>query len=300
MIQANTVSSAQQNTNLRNLVAHQKNLANKAAMELATGLKTDVYMTPGAAPAKSLDLRGRLTVNEAFLTSNKVLASKLNATSDVMTDVLGSAQDFLNLLTGGDLASTNRETLKESAKRAMTDISNMLNTTYGGEFLFSGLSVNQKPIDLDAGYVSTYLGDTTGKLTAQVDENTTLEYGIRADNPGFQQLLGALSTIINTDLEAMDYGTFQTFRDAQVTAIGGANQAILSDQTGLGDQQARLDARVERQENLFKIYNNSIHEVEGVDPEEAAIRLEGMDIQLEATFQVTARLSRMSFLNYMN
>ena len=39
--------------------------------------------------------------------------------------------------------------------------------------------------------------------------------------------------------------------------------------------------------------------MEGVDPYEAATRLSALETQLQASYAVTARLSRMSFLNFL-
>lgn len=299
MTSINTISTLQQSMSLRARVAEQKAGVDKAGAELSTGLRQDVFEARGAAPAQSLELRAALSSNDSFRVANELLSREMDVTATVLSDVRGTTAAFSELLISGDIAATNRQIVKDNAKQALAAIVDKLNTTYNGNHIFSGLSGDQRPLTINPDNSVTYNGDTTGNLSRRIDTDTMIEYGIRADNPAFMDALNTLTSIINTDLDAMSNAAFSTFREAAVQTMAQAGENMTGLQSRLGDFQGRLERTIDGQYGLSNILNQGILDIEGVDPEDAAVRLESLSIQLQSTFEVTARLSKLSFLNHI-
>ena len=293
-----SISTQQQTTSLRELITSQKRQVDQASMELATGLKQDVFTGRGSAPSQSLEARARMSANDSYKVANSTLATKLDVTSKTLNDVRTTAADFLGILISGDLAGTNRETLQNSAKSALETIVNKLNTSYNGEYLFSGTSTDQAAVVLNSDYTTTYTGGT-GTMSSRIDDTTVLNHGIRADDPAITSIMETLTSIISTDLNSMDYETFASFRDEASQTIAQSLEDVTRVQARLGDNQSRLEKTITRQEDMSRIYTDSILAIEGVLAEEAAVRLEGLSNQIQSTFSVTARMSQLSFLNFM-
>lgn len=293
-----SISTQQQTTSLRELITSQKRQVDQASMELATGLKQDVFTGRGSAPSQSLEARARMSANDSYKVANSTLATKLDVTSKTLNDVRTTAADFLGILISGDLAGTNRETLQNSAKSALETIVNKLNTSYSGEYLFSGTSTDQAAVVLNSDYTTTYTGGT-GTMSSRIDDTTVLNHGIRADDPAITSIMETLTSIISTDLNSMDYETFASFRDEASQTIAQSSEDVTRVQARLGDNQSRLEKTITRQEDMSRIYTDSILAIEGVLAEEAAVRLEGLSNQIQSTFSVTARMSQLSFLNFM-
>lgn len=293
-----SISTQQQTTSLRELITSQKRQVDQASMELATGLKQDVFTGRGSAPSQSLEARARMSANDSYKVANSTLATKLDVTSKTLNDVRTTAADFLGILISGDLAGTNRETLQNSAKSALETIVNKLNTSYSGEYLFSGTSTDQAAVVLNSDYTTTYTGGT-GTMSSRIDDTTVLNHGIRADDPAITSIMETLTSIISTDLNSMDYETFASFRDEASQTIAQSSEDVTRVQARLGDNQSRLEKTITRQEDMSRIYTDSIQAIEGVLAEEAAVRLEGLSNQIQSTFSVTARMSQLSFLNFM-
>lgn len=291
-----TVSTAQQAMNLRQAVIRQKAGMEKASMEMATGLKQDVFADGGTSPARSLELRAQKTANDAYLMSNQSLSARMEVTVLSLDEVRKVTGDFKNLLISGDIASMNRSTLQDAAANVMQSLVSTLNSTYNGEYLFSGTQTDQRPLAIDAGNMVTYSGGTQD-VSNRIDDDTVLTHGIRADNPAFAEIFDALSTIVNTDLDAIV--DFTAFQKATAEAISSAEVEVVAMQAKLGDSQARLERVLTRQNDMSRIFTDSILDIEGVKPEEAAIRVEALSNQLQSTFAVTARMSQLSFLNYI-
>lgn len=291
-----TVSTAQQAMNLRLAVIRQKAGMEKASMEMATGLKQDVFAEGGTSPSRSMELRAQKTANDAYLMSNQTLAARMEVTVLSLDEIRKVTGDFKNLLISGDIASMNRSTLQDAAGNVMQALVSTLNGTYNGEYIFSGTQTDQRPLEIGADNLVSYAGGTDD-VTSRIGDDTVLSHGIRADNPAFAEIFDALSTIINTDLDAIV--DFTSFQRATAEAISAAEVEIVAMQAKLGDSQARLDRVITRQNDMSRIFTSSILDIEGVKPEEAAIRVEAISNQLQSTFAVTARMSQLSFLNFI-
>lgn len=293
-----SISTLQQTNSLRDLISQQKKAVDKASVELATGLKQDVFSGRGSAPSQSLEFRARMNANESYLVANGILATRLDMTVNTLDDIRESASEFNALLVSGDISAGNRGALKDAARQALTSIVDKLNMTYAGEHIFSGTATDTRPVILNADNTVTYAG--SGQDVAnRVDDDTVLPHGIRADHPAIMEIMTTLSTIVNTDMEVMSRTDFEAFRKASAFSIARSGEEVTALQAGLGDHQGRLEKLMTRQQDLSRIYTDAILGIEGVEPEEAAVRLESLSNQIKSTFEVTARMSQLSFLNFM-
>lgn len=299
MTNISPMSTFQRSNELRSRVSEQSKDLDKATEEVSTGLKQDVFTESRGASGESLEIRALTKANEAFLDANNLLGGRMSAMSDTLSAINGYADEVKNMLMSGDVAAAGRDALQATAQRALEKIVNSLNTTYAGQYLFSGRATDTAAVTLGAGWATTYTGDTGGNLEARVDENTTLEYGVRADHPGLTAIMDSLTTISSTNLNAMSDAAFETFRDTEITNLGSGLYDLTAEQAQLGDRRGFLDRVVERLESRNSIYNEAVVGIEGVDAHEAAMRLTAIRNQLEATYAVTARISGMSILNHM-
>lgn len=138
---------------MASLLEGQQNVAKLTAkvqqvgQELSTGLRANVYADLGQAATFTLQLRSQMDQTDAFITSNNLLGNKMQVISTSLGTVHDSAQGVLsaalaNLSSPGDTAST----LQQQAKAALDQITAALNTSYGGEYLFSGTSTDSPPV----------------------------------------------------------------------------------------------------------------------------------------------------------
>lgn len=294
-----TVSSLERSMDMRNSISKLTKQQGDAANEVASGFKVDVYADTGASAGKTNVYRAKMETTDAYINSNTLLSSKMDATETVLTDVRSSAQSFLeDLVSVGQ--SGDRSELQAQAQTYLDDIVNKLNTTYGGEYLFSGNATHTKPIDgTDANGMPVYVGDTQGTQSVMIDDNYRLEYGVRADDASITQILTSLSAFANTDISAMDDDSYNEFLNSQISALGTGITDLTSVISRQGVQQESLENKITAQEDQYNIYQESIVDIEGVDEAEASVILNSLTDQLEATYEVTAKISGMSLFDYL-
>lgn len=295
-----SISTSQQSLNMRIIISRQNEELSKLTQETASGIKQDVFAENAGAATKSLQMRSFMASTSAYKSSNELLEGKLDTTYEALSNLTGEARNFLNLSLAGGITSMNRDEYSQEAKDTLARMVTALNTTYSGEFLFSGLSTDQKAVEIDAsGNSVNYLGDTTGTPSARIDDDVTLNYGIRADDPAFTAIFDALNTVLTTDLNALSDADFETMRENVTTTLNNGITGLTSLAAGLGNNQSILETKINDQNSRLNIYNNAIAGIETADPEETALRLNQLLNQLEVSYQVTSRLNGMSLLNYL-
>jgi len=146
-----------------------------------------------------------------------------------------------------------------------------------------------------------YNGTPAGgaRQSAVIGEGETLAYGVQADDPAFRETVMGLAMLAAVDPATMEPGAYKVWMARAVDALTAGAGKLLQAETDVGAQQARIETANTRMQDRVDIYKGRILDLEGVDEYEAATRISLLDSQLNASYAVTARLSQLSFLNYM-
>lgn len=295
-----TISTNQQSLNMRTIISQQNQELSKLTKEAATGIKQDVFAENPGAATKSMQMRSFMASTNSYKASNELLEGKLDTTYEALSNITSEARTFQDFSLAGEITSMNRSVYRQQAVDTVARMVSALNTTYSGEYLFSGLATDQKAVEIDAtGNSVTYLGDTTAAPSARIDDNVTLNYGIRGDDPAMTAIFDALTTVLSTDLDALSDADFELMRDDVTTLMNNGITGLTSLAAGLGNNQSILETKINDQDSRLNIYNNAIAGIETADPEQTALRLSQLLNQLEVSYQVTSRLNGMSLLNYL-
>lgn len=143
-------------------------------------------------------------------------------------------------------------------------------------------------------------GSAALRVTARTDEAATLAHGVQANDPAFTDILRGVSMLAATDAaQIADPAAYASWVSAAADALSAGIAGLVDTESRLGGQHQALDRTLQMQRDRSDLYRNQVLTLEGVDPYAAATRLAQLQTQLEATYAVTARLSRLSFLDYM-
>ena len=302
MTRISTISTLQQSLGFRQIVARQTAEATRLAQEVATGLKRDVFAGNAPAATRSLEVRSHRAANTAFLDTNKVLEGRLQSTADAMTGISGLGRAFLDLSLTGAILTDQGNVYRQQARHTMEQVVSLLNSTYGGTHMFSGQTTDTAAVEIvdapPAPVSLNYLGSAV-PLSARIDDNTTLNYGVNATDDAFRNILSAVRDAVNADVTTMTETAFATLRAGVTTLLDSGLQQLTTLQARLGNHQQLLGDRIDGQHALENLYVREVTDIEGADVEETAVRLQSMETQLRATYEMTARMGRMSLLDYL-
>lgn len=138
------------------------------------------------------------------------------------------------------------------------------------------------------------------RVEARIDESVVLSHGVQANDDSFRELMRGLAMLASVDVaQISDQATYSRYVNAAVDAISAGTRQLLEQESGLGLMQGVVEDTIAAQEKVNDIYSYRLVDIESVDPYEAASRLNLLQSQLEASYAVTARLSRLSILNFI-
>lgn len=145
-----------------------------------------------------------------------------------------------------------------------------------------------------------YQGDTTGQISARIEDGVDVAYGIRGDDAAIRKVLSGLYTLATTDrtaANAAQWGDLVTqVIQNDLTPAGYEINAVVAD---LGLNQAAVRDAKQRQDDLLVDIDAQIGKLENVDMAESITKLSLLQNQLQASFQVTAGLRDLTLTNFL-
>ena len=322
---------------LTNILARQgaelRATVSRTSQEVTTGRHTDLPKALRGDVSPLLAIDASLTRLQAFRTTAKDAALHtaaqqvaLGALSDLakgITTTLLGAPEFQTQAQVNAIASDMRGRLESAV--------GLLNTQAAGRAIFSGTSADRIPLgtadDLLAALETAATGATTaGTVAAAVEGWFADPLGYAAFYQGGGALSGvpiAAGETAEIPTTAMDPAIRDTLKGLALAALldrgmlagNGEERALLAERAGqvlLTSEDARitLSARigsVEAQIEAARTRNGAEEtalgilrsDIGAVDPYEAATRLEAAEAQLESLYLVTARVSRLSLVEFL-
>lgn len=241
---------------------------------------------------------------------NQLLQDKLSTQDTGLIRVADAAQAVRQVFAEA-LASGQVDTLVEDVESQLRDAVEGMNARYGGKYLFAGGQVDTRPVtvtkltDLTAGpTIASFFKNDDFKVTAKLDEASTITTGILADDIG-TAMMTAFQTFQTFNEGAS--GPFQgALTDAQRTFLEGqiANwETVRKDVTDLaarnGTNQKRLDTiaadLVGRQNTLAEMLGG----ITDADMPLATAQLQQAQLSVQSAAYVFQALQQSSLLNVL-
>jgi flagellar hook-associated protein 3 FlgL len=150
-----------------------------------------------------------------------------------------------------------------------------------------------------AAWSNSFSNASATSLQTRVDNNQTVDLSANANESPIRDLMRGMVAALDAGTGQLNASTFQAVIDY---SIGKISNAV----AGLGETQARVGGaqQVVTQTNtklsaMTLIMKSEIQKTENVDSAEAATRVSNLMNQMEASYAVTGKLSRLSLLSYI-
>lgn len=263
----------------------------------------------------------------------ELMSSAMQQSSDAGRMVADAVGTFYTH--GGD----DTDTVSLVARQQLDLMRDVINQEIDGRYLFSGTATDEKPLsnftqlnmnmqnlvsDWQSGTLTTAqliaavdaLSDTdlgfnpalssAGKVTSQIDKNHHLDYTSIATQNGMRDIVRGLALAAN--LSAIDPalsppGPAQSDMDDLMRYIKNAVDAATNTTDRNNVQMGAMLATAEKIEEQHQIdtatYDKILIEKENVDPTEVVAKLQTLQTQISASYEVTSMVSQLSLINYL-
>ncbi len=217
------------------------------------------------------------------------------------------------------------------AKLQLEGAVSALNQRYEGRALFSGDAVENNPLadagallddvraiyagasdaaqleaNLDAYFNASgggfetdiYLGGAGNAARTEIADGELINYSAKADEQPFRDLLRNLASLVVAG-ESTGFGARNEALSNAAAGIINANNDISQIRARIGASEGRLADAQSRLEAEFTAFTDTYNQLTARDEFEAATQLQQLETQLQASFTLTARISRLTLVNFL-
>ena len=143
-------------------------------------------------------------------------------------------------------------------------------------------------------------GQVNPPLTVRVSTTETMAQPVQANATAMRDLMRGLAMVSAVDAgQISDPDARSAWIDEARNAIANGISGTTELETNTGVLRSRLSTITETQQSRGTLLAKEQLLLEGTDQYDAATRLTQLQTQLKSSYAVTARLSRLSFLNYL-
>ena len=148
-------------------------------------------------------------------------------------------------------------------------------------------------------WAGTWSNASAGNLLLRVGSSLSVDVSSSANAPFVPKLAQAFSMMMALGQNQLSSGAFEVTVDKAISLLSEAQFSLGQEQSRIGLAQQRVSALGEASEKRKFTVTQAINAIESVDPYEAATRVNSLMTQLETSYAITARISRMSLLSYI-
>ncbi len=304
---------------------------------IATGKKATTYGGLGASDATlSQSYRATQSTTDVYTKVIAQLKTRTDTMDQMMTSTNDSATSFIATLKGFGRSANqtnfagNFSQLQSQAKGLLNELTTRLNIQQGGRYLFSGDLVSTAPVadnnlansnislaigNYGPGSASTVIGYISGLTTDQLGYDTNLKnanavktrvengydanYGVKADNSGFNDLIKGLSTIANLPYNSAADSDFWSIFDNATSRLTTGSQALSTATGKLGATRQLISNITDQHQLTLTSLETSISGVEDSDVTRDSTKMYALQNQLQAAYTITSKLTGLTLLNYL-
>lgn len=292
-----------------------------ATTQASTGRIAENYAGLGVGAKTSLDLRPQVTHAQAWQANIDSATGRLGVAQSALSSISTIAAEFFaksGALNG--LAPQEASSIAVSARVALEQVGQLLNSKAGDVYVFAGQDTANPPLpNISAAVVGSAVlaSDTatapfsatlgTAPPTVEVGEGQRVQVGVLANRNTLtpsaapttgsyvRDILKALATLSNATagpgLQAMAASTH--------ALLGSAVGAIAVESGALGNVQSSLAARHTQLGDTMIALNAQIDSAENVDMAATLSKISLLQTKLQASYQLIAGAKSLSLTQYL-
>jgi flagellar hook-associated protein 3 FlgL len=258
--------------------------------ELATGFQS---MLSGARGAES----GKNLAAASGMSSLEGMQAALSTTYDGQYLFGGLMTDTTPLVT---YSTSPRQTILAAFEASFGfSVSDPAATALTASEIESFLDGSFAALFSDDQWTPTWSGASDEGPVLRLSSGSAIDLQTNTNRPFARTLAQAFSMVEVLGKSNISQETFQAVADRALQRISEAQLQIGAEQARIGMNQGRLSVATGSLETKKKTFTAAIQALEGVDAYDAATRVNFVMTQLETSYALTGRISRMTLLSYI-
>jgi flagellar hook-associated protein 3 FlgL len=150
----------------------------------------------------------------------------------------------------------------------------------------------------DPDWGTTWSSASDQVMRSRISTAQTLDTSISANEQAMRKLAMVYTMVSELGIDGLAEDTRGAILDKAVGMLSEAFSGLTTLGMDIGVKQNRVNDATERLQIQQSIVEQRVAVLEGVDPLEAKVKLDTLTTQIEMSYSLTARLLRLSILNY--
>ena len=268
--------------------------------ELSSGLRVTQLSDDPVVAGQSVLISSQIGAVDSFVQSASKEQGLLQVTDSALGQVVSDVTSAISLgVSAGDstLSATNLQSVSAQVASLRDSVLSLANTSYLGQYIFSGSKGNTKAFTLDSSTnpaTATYHGDSiTQSVATPGGQNIQLNLpGSSIFSASGADLLGTLNQLVS-DLTAGNTAAVAT----DTSSLSAALTTVSTQRSILGGSQTRLNATTSYASTQESELEASQSTLLAADPATVATDLQTSEVQHQALLSVIAGLSKVNLFN---
>ena len=272
---------------------------NQALQEVASGQKLNSLSDDPAAAASLVNLRMQSSSDTQYLQNISSLTGSLNVADSALSSVveaLTTAQSVGVEGTNPTLNASNRQALAQQIQGIQQEVIGLANSSYNGEYLFSGTAATTQPYVADPSSPSgvTYKGNDSAN-SVEISEGEAMPTSL----PGSQLFSNATTNVFQSLQDLSSALATNGDINGATTEVQNALNYVSTQQTFYGNSVDRLNNAktflTQEQTQLTTAESNSLD----ADMATAVTDLSQTETTQQALAQVGGQISQLNMFDYL-
>jgi flagellar hook-associated protein 3 FlgL len=296
----------------RNIQWHAEVSATEAVLKAfdLTALRADIGQSSLATVSKlATDLVSQLIASRSAQNGQQVARTQAEHALQTLRDAMNVEVSGVHVFAGRNQGTPPLPNYEGSAGEAQVNAS--FGTAFGfavGDPALQDVTAAQAKAWLDGDFAAqfgptnwqaTFSDASSDTMSVRVGINQRVNLPATANDDSIRNVYAAIVSVVTLSTGQLNDGAFKALVDDAAAKLSSAVQGLGDMQAELGISQKALQNAKEQMTMRKTWLNSAIQMSESVDPYEVATRVNGLMNQLEASYSVTGRISRLSLLNYL-
>ena len=149
------------------------------------------------------------------------------------------------------------------------------------------------------GWTQNWSNAGDGTMVNRISDSESVKTSYSANDEAFRNIAKAYVMLSDLGNANMNESARQLLTSRAIETLSKGLNQLTQLQAEIGGSQSRLDIADETLDARKNVLTISISDLEEVDQYEASTRVTGLQTLLETSYALTARISRLSLLNYL-
>lgn len=152
----------------------------------------------------------------------------------------------------------------------------------------------------DANWGSDWSSASDQTMKTSISPSATLTTSVSANDGAFRKITQAYTMVAEFADAGLSSDASNALYQTASQLVSGGIQGLTNLSSGVGIAQATVDAANTQMSSQIDLLNASVDKLVGVDPAALSTKVTQLQTQLEASYELTSRLSKLSLVNYLN